>query len=155
VLFLGDLRVRRRKQILRRLKRDGLHVHAAGSYSDRRYWGEGRTQLLNRAKILLNLPRHSGLLADLRLILGMATGALVISEPVYLPDPYLPGKHYVEAPTEEMAETSQLYLADEEARRRITDAGYTFVTEELTWKNSFADLLSLAAERLPEAAGRR
>ncbi|MBA2462159.1 MAG: glycosyltransferase family 1 protein [Actinobacteria bacterium] len=154
VLFLGDLRVRRRKQILRRLERDGLDVHAVGSYSDQRYWGEGRTQLLNRAKILLNLPRHAGLLADLRLILGMAAGALVISEPVYLPDPFEPGKHYVEATIEEMPETARRYLADEDARRRITEAGHAFVTQELTWEHSFADLLALAAERLPPLAAR-
>lgn len=148
VLFLGDLRVRRRRRILRQLRHEGLDVHAVGSYSDSRYWGEGRTQLLNRAKILLNLPRHSGLLADLRLILGMASGVLIVSEPVYLPDPYVPGEHYVEATIDEMPEIVRGYLADEEARRRITDAGYRFVTEELTWKNSFADLLALAAQRL-------
>jgi len=148
VLFLGDLRVRRRKRILRRLRQHGLDVHTAGSYSDSRYWGEGRTELLNRSKILLNIPRHSGLLADLRLILGMAAGALVVSEPVYLPDPYVPGKHYVEATIDEMPDVVAQYLADEEARRRITDTAYAFVTEELTWKNSFADLMTLAAQRL-------
>lgn len=148
VLFLGDLRVGRRKRIFRRLERNRLPVHAVGSYSDPEHWGEGRTQLLNRSKILLNLPRHRGLLADLRLIFGMANGALVLSEPVYLPDPYVPGKHYVEAEVEEMAATAQRYLQDEEARRRITDAAHAFVTEELTLERSFADLLALAARRV-------
>lgn len=150
VLFLGDLRVGRRKRILRRLRHDGLPVEAAGSYSDPRYWGEGRTQLLNRTKVLLNLPRHPGLLADLRLILGMATGALVISEPVYLPEPFVPGEHYVEAELTDMAETARRYLADEEERLRITETAYRFVTEELTLKRSFGDLLALAARRVAE-----
>jgi glycosyltransferase involved in cell wall biosynthesis len=153
VLFLGDLRVGRRKRILRRLERDGLPVHAVGSYSDPKLWGEGRTQLLNRAKIMLNLPRHSGLLADLRLILGMATGALVVSEPVYLPEPYVPGKHYVEAGIDEMADTARRYLADHEARLRITDEAHAFVTQELTLERSFADLLALAAQRIPPDSG--
>lgn len=148
VLFLGDLRVGRRKRILRRLERDGLPVHAVGSYSDPKYWGEGRTELLNRSKILLNLPRHRGLLADLRLILGMATGALIVSEPVYLPEPYEPGRHYVEAEVDEMAETARLYLEDDDARERITNEAHRFVTEELTLKRSFADLLILAARRM-------
>jgi hypothetical protein len=151
VLFLGDLRVGRRKRILRRLRREGLDVQAVGNYSDRRYWGEGRTRLLNRTKITLNLPRHPGLLADLRLILGMAAGALVVSEPVYLPDPYVPERHYVEAPLEEMAATVTSYLNDEEARQRVAQRGHDFVTQELTWKNSFAQLLRLAALRLPAA----
>ncbi len=148
VLFLGDLRVGRRKRILRRLERDGLPVQAVGSYSDPKYWGEGRTQVLNRAKILLNLPRHSGLLADLRLILGMATGTLILSEPVYLPEPYVPGRHYIEAEIDEMADTARRYLADDEARLRITDAAHAFVTQELTLERSFADMLALAAQRV-------
>lgn len=148
VLFLGDLRVGRRKRIFKRLQQDGLPVRAVGSYSDPTFWGEGRTQLLNRSKILLNLPRHRGLLADLRLIFGMATGALVLSEPVYLPEPYVPGKHYVEAEVAEMADTARRYLEDEEARLRITDEAHTFVTQELTLERSFADMLALAARRV-------
>lgn len=148
VLFLGDLRVGRRKRIFRRLEQDGLPVRAVGSYSDPTYWGEGRTQLLNRSKILLNLPRHRGLLADLRLIFGMATGALVLSEPVYLPEPYVPGKHYVEAEVSEMADTARRYLEDEEARLRITAEAHAFVTQELTLERSFGEMLALAARRV-------
>lgn len=148
VLFLGDMRVRRRKKILRRLKQDGLDVHAVGDYSDPRYWGDSRTELLNRTKILLALARHPSQAADLRLILGMATGALVLSEPVYLPFPYVPGRHYVEAPIEEMADTARRYLADDEARRRITAEAHAYVTQERTLKRSYADLLSLLASRL-------
>lgn len=147
VLFLGDLRVGRRKRIIRRLQREGLPVTALGDYSDPRYWGEARTELLNRSKILLNIPRHPGLLADMRLILGMSTGVLVVSEPVFLPDPFVPGVHYVEAGLDEMAETTTRWLADDEERGRITARAHTFVTEELTLKRSFADLLKLAAER--------
>src|SRR5262249_24418353 len=150
VLFIGDLRVRRRQRILRSLRRQGLPVHAVGDYSDQRYWGESRNALLNRTRILLNIPRHPGLLADMRLILGMATGAMVLSEPVYLPDPYVPGENYVEAPLEEMPEVAREYLADDNARNAIVEAGHAFVTQELTLKNCFAKLLKLTADRLSE-----
>jgi hypothetical protein len=119
-------------------------VQVLGDYGDPRYWGDSRNELLNRTKILLNISRHPGLQNDVRLILGMATGALVISEPIYLPDPYVPGKHYVEAPLDELAATLQRYLADEQARREITAAGHAFVTQELTMRNSLARLLELA-----------
>jgi hypothetical protein len=46
-----------------------------------------------------------------------------------------------------MAETTTRWLADDEERGRITARAHTFVTEELTLKRSFADLLKLAAER--------
>ena len=147
VLFLGDLRVGRRKRIIRRLQREGLPVTALGDYSDPRFWGDARTELLNRSKVLLNIPRHPGLLADMRLILGMSTGVLVVSEPVYLPDPFVPGQHYVEASLDEMTETTMRWLEDDDSRARMTTRAHAFVTEELTLKQSFADLLKLAAER--------
>lgn len=148
VLFLGDLRVRRRKRILRRLELEGVPVRGIGSYSDPKYWGEGRTEILNRAKIVLNLPRHPGLMAESRWPVTMATGALLLSEPVFLPEPFVPGKHYVEAPVEEMATTVRHYLADDAARQRITAEAHDFMTRELTLERSFKDLLALAAQRI-------
>jgi glycosyltransferase involved in cell wall biosynthesis len=148
VLFLGDPHVRRRKRILQRLEREGMRVQAVGDYSDPRYWGDARTQLLNRTKILLNLSRHPGLQNDVRLMIGMATGALVVSEPIYLPDPYVPGVHYVEAPLDELAETMQRYLDDQQVREEMTAAAHAFVTEELTMKNCFARLLELSAAKV-------
>lgn len=152
VLFLGDYRIRRRRRILRRLKREGLDVVVVGSHSPRKgYWGESRTELLNRTKILLNIPRLPGHLPDVRVIVGMANGALVLSEPLHLPDPYEPGVHYVESSVDDMAETVRTYLADDEARRQITEEAYTFITQGLTLEASFSRLLDLAAGRLERA----
>lgn len=148
VLFLGDLRVRRRNKILQRLRKEGLEVHAVGDYSNPSYWGDSRTELLNRTKIMLALARHRGQAADMRLFLGMANGAFVLSEPVYLPYPFEPGRHYVEAQIEEMAETARRYLADDEARRRIAAEGHAYVTQKLTLKRSLTNMLSLLASRL-------
>lgn len=44
----------------------------------------------------------------------------------------------------------QGYLADEEARRRITDTAYTFLTEGHTFKRVFAWLLDLADHAVAE-----
>ena len=114
------------------------------------YWGERRTQLLNRTKILLHLPRYQGHLSD-RLLMGMATGALVVSEPLHLPDPFEPGVHYVESSVGDMAETVRMYLADHGARRRITEAAYTFLTQGITLDASFSRLIDLASGRLERA----
>ena len=59
VLFLGEYRLRRRKQILRRLRREGIEVEVLGDL-DPQLWGESRTKLLNRAKIMLHIPRLEG-----------------------------------------------------------------------------------------------
>jgi hypothetical protein len=147
VIFLGDFRLRRRRRILRRLEREGVDILTLGDYSNPNLWGGARTDLMNRTKIALNIPRLEGHLPDIRLLVAMATGALVVSEPLYLPDPYEPGVHYVETPVQRMAETIRHYLADDDARLRITAAAHAFVTTEmLTLKGSFARLLTLAAE---------
>lgn len=149
VLFLGDHRIRRRRRILDSLRNEGLDVLALGSHSPTRgLWGESRTELLNRTKIALNLPRLPGHLPDIRLIVAMANGALVLSEPLYLPAPFVPDAHYVEAPADALAATARSYLADDAARERIAAAGHAFVTEGLTLEGSFRRLLELAAGRL-------
>lgn len=146
VLFLGEYRVRRRRRILRRLERENVQVVRLGSNSlTKGYWGEKRTQLLNRTKILLHIPRYQGHLSD-RLLMGMATGALVVSESLYLPDPFEPGVHYVESSVDGMAETVRHYLADEESRRRVTDAAFRFISEELPMERTYARLMELAGE---------
>ena len=76
VLFLGALDVPRRRSLLRRLKDDGVSVRALGDWSDARLWGEDRSELLNRTKILLNLPRHPGMLSGGRMVLGVGVGYL-------------------------------------------------------------------------------
>lgn len=148
-LFLGDYRIRRRRRILASLEREGVDVVVLGSHSPvEGVWGDSRTELLNRTKIVLNLPRLQGHLPDIRLIVAMANGALVVSEPLYLPAPFVPGVHYVEARSDELASTVRNYLAEDEERGRIAAAGHAFVTQGLTLEGSFRRLLELAGERV-------
>jgi glycosyltransferase involved in cell wall biosynthesis len=152
VVFLGDFRLPRRRRILRQLERAGVDILTLGDYANPELWGEGRVELMNRAKIALNIPRLEGHLPDVRLVVAMANGALVVSEPLYLPEPYRPGAHYVEAPVERLAETIRRYLDDDDARQRITEEAYRFVTTELTLDRSFSRLLELAREATLRAA---
>jgi len=145
ILFLGEFRLRRRRRILRGLRKNGLEILTLGDYSDPRLWGERRTELLNRTKVMLHIPRLEGHWSDIRMNISMATGALVISEPLCLPDPFVPGGHYGESSTETMADTICRYVSDEDARLRITEAAHRFVTTELTLEESFRQLLGLAS----------
>ena len=123
-----------------------MPVQAVGSWTDARYWGDQRTELLNRTKILLNFPRRPGLLSGMRMVLGMANGALVVAEPIYMPQPFVPGRHFVEAPLGELPAVVDRWLADEEGRRRITDEAYRFVTREHRNERSIATILEAVAD---------
>jgi hypothetical protein len=152
VLFLGEYRLRRRKRILRRLRREGIDVMVLGDYSDPKLWGEARTKLLNRAKIMLHIPRLEGHCSDIRMNITMANGPLLVSEPLCLPDPFVPGVHHVEAPVDELPATIARYITDDESRKRITSEAHRFLTTELTLERSFNRLLDLAREATLRAA---
>ena len=143
VLFLGALEIPRRKRLIKRLRRRGVNLLAMGSWSDPACWGENRTRLLNRTKIFLNIQRYPGDLSGARLILGMANKALVISEPMYNPAPYVSGKHYVSATVEEMPAIINYYLAHDDERERIVNEGYRLVTQEVTMARSVSRILEL------------
>lgn len=143
VLFLGTLNVPRRRRILEHLRHGGVNLLVMGSPSDPSCWGENRTRLLNRTKILLNVARSPGQLPDTRLILGMANKALVISEPIYNPAPYEPGKHYVSATLEEMPEIIAYYLTHESERERIANEGHRFITQEVPLAHSVSRIVDL------------
>ena len=96
----------------------------------------------------MHLQRYPGKLAAKRFILAMANGTMVVSEPPYLPAPFVNGVHYVEAAIEDMPATIRHYLAHPEERERITRAGHRLVTEELTFDRSMQAMLDVIASRL-------
>lgn len=147
-LFLGSPDVPRRRRLLNQLRRRGVDLVARGGWFDPANWGEERARRLNRTKILLNLGRHPGELSGLRLILGFANKALVISEPIYNPAPYVPGTHYVSATIEDIPQAIRYYLAHEDERRRIAAEGHRLVTQEITLARSVSQILAIVAERV-------
>jgi hypothetical protein len=151
VMFLGATDVPRRRRVLRDLRRHGIDVVQSGSWHDPRFWGEERTRLLNRVRILLNLPRRPAESAKTRLMLGMANGALVVSEPMYDASPFEAGRHYVSADADELPETIRRLLADDEERGRIAAAGHRFATTEVTLERSVGRLLAAIDEALARA----
>ena len=124
VLFLGTRDVPRRQRMICRLERAGVDVDVRGSWTDRSFWGDERLRLLNRTKILVNFGRFAGHLPGHRFVVAMGAGALVVSEPVYRPEPYVPGVHYSEAPPDELPAAIRRYLADDDARRNVAANGH-------------------------------
>ena len=145
VLFLGETRQRRRRRLLARLRRDGIDVTVRGSWHKRdgALWGDARTRFLNRTKIVVHIQRYPGKIAAKRLVLAMANGAMVISEPSYRPDPFVEGEHFVSSPIEKMPEVIRYYLNHTEERERITRAGHRLVTQDLTWSKIMEQIVDV------------
>lgn len=143
VLFLGALDIPRRKKKIRQLQQRGINVLAAGDRNNPQFWGANRVRLLNRTQILLNIQRYPGEQPGRRFTFGMSNKALVISEPVYKPAPYIPGKHYVSATIEEMPHLIQHYLKNDAERKELVEAGYQLVSKELTVSKSVEKILTL------------
>jgi Glycosyl transferases group 1 len=148
VLLLGTTTMRRRKSAVRHLRRNGVSVLTLGDYHDSAYFGESRTRLVNRAKIMLSIARFPGTLGGKRFVISMACKALVVSDPVYDPRPYVPGAHFVQGELDELPALIERYLSDDEARTEITERAYTFVTEELAMRDIVARVTATVASRL-------
>jgi hypothetical protein len=142
-LFLGALDVPRRKRIIKVLWRRGIDLIAKYSWFDKAFWAEDRTRLINRAEAFINIQRYRRETSAHRLILGMANKSLVVSEPMYRPTPFIPGKHYIEAEVSAMPEALNYSRTHREERDRIVDRAYRFVTEEHTLETSVSRILSL------------
>jgi hypothetical protein len=150
VLFLGGMTVPRRRVLVWRLERAGVPLMAVGNWTDPQYWGDARTRLLNRAVITLNLSRFPGNFADSRFLLGAVNRSLIVSEPIYRPDPYVAGETHVEAESGDLPEVIALWLADRSGRERMISAAYETVTTRLRREDSVASLCALlAGEAVP------
>jgi hypothetical protein len=148
VLFLGDRGPFRRRRLLRYLGRHGIDVDVRGTHADPSLWGEGRVRLLNQTKIVVHLQRYPGKVAAMRIVLALSNGALVVAEPCYRPDPFVPGVHYAEAPVKELPDLIRHYLAHDNERASIVSAGHRLVTEELTFTRTAGTIVELIRECL-------
>lgn len=117
-------------------------------------WGPERNALLRRSRVVLNVQRVPGNFVGLRLLLALAAGAVVVTEPMTDPYPFAPGVHYVEAPLDGLLDEARALLADEKRRRRIVEEGQALISDELTMVNSLRRVLAVAQSSGPATFGR-
>jgi hypothetical protein len=144
VLCLGHMDRRPRGIKLRRLqeslaRRGRKLTLVSGVY------GAYRDELLSRARIVLSLLRMPHDLAGMRVLMGLACGALVVSEHCADTGAFRPGEHFIMAPLPELPEVVEHYLNQEAERQAIARQGHHFVTETLTLSNAVRRMLAHAA----------
>lgn len=129
-------RVRVLAQVLRDLGPDvRTKVISGGAF------GAERRRALCRARVVLNVHRVPGNFTGIRTVLVGAAGAVIVSEPVDTPGPFIPGVHYLEAPPDELAATVRALLADDPRRIEMARTTQRFLVEELTMARSLQAVL--------------
>lgn len=144
VLWIGNPVTERRKSFLKRicaeLRERGVEMVMIDGVEHPYVFGQERTILLNRAKIVLNILRTKWDNHSLRYFLAAPNRALIVTEPTFAHIPFLPGVHLVETPIEQMADTICHYLSHEEEGRQIVERAYQLVTTELTMRKSVGQI---------------
>jgi hypothetical protein len=108
-------------------------------------WGRERGDLLRRSRVVLNVGRTPGNFVGVRLVLAIAAGAVVVSEPIADPFPFVVGVHFVEAPLEGLLDAARELCADEPRRRRIGESGQALLAGELSMAQCLSRALGLVA----------
>lgn len=117
VLFIGSI-TERRRNILNDLKNRIQITICENVYA------EQFVELVNRAKIVINIHSAKHLDTETRVFEVLGCGTFLLSEKLSKENPFIPGMHYVEADIDEFEEVIKKYLADESAREKIAAAGY-------------------------------
>ncbi len=149
VLFLGMLHGRRQtilETIQGQLAPHGLRVHTNYDFNPSGAWGDERNALLRRARVFLSIYRYPGDGSGMRFSMGMGNGALVVSEPVADPDPFVAGRDYVQAAVPALADALLAALADEPARRAMCRAAQDCLRTHYSLQGSAERILALLRE---------
>lgn len=139
VLFMG-LMSDHRRQWLRQLEDDGVAVTVLEA------WGDAYIKRLNQAKIVLNLHFTPFPNTELRIIEALACGAMVVTEPTTDPPVLRNGQHLVTITPATAADTIRHYLAHDEDRQPLVEAGQAYVREHFTARRCIEQILSLLPE---------
>lgn len=151
VVFLGSTRDKRRRKFVggleEKLVSRGISVVVRdGSAARPAIFGQERTNLLNRAKVMLNLMRQPWDDPVFRILLAAPNGAMVLSEEVSEGSmgPFRSGEHFAVAAPQALPDAIEFYVNREAERTQIARSAYEFVTTKLTMTKMTAELLRIS-----------
>ena len=148
VVWMGKTRNKRRRRAVYwlrdQLEKRGQIMHIYDNEENPFIFGEERTRILNRAWFVLNVFTRPTDELSIRYYIAAANGAVVLTEPGKNKYPFVPGKHLVECPVQEMPDTVMHYLEHPEEWRSISEEMLSLMKSELTLERSIASILARA-----------
>ena len=110
-------------------------------------WGSERAALLRRTRVVVDIHRIPGNFVGLRLLLTLAAGAVLVTEPMTDPWPFIPDVHYLEAQASDILDVASAVAEDDVRRMRLVEAGQALLRDSLTMQASLGRVLAAAAPR--------
>ncbi len=111
-------------------------------------WGDERSRILRRSRVLLDVHRIPGTFIGIRLILALAAGVAVVTEPMADGRPFVAGVTHLEVPADELLETARVLVADEDRRRSLVVAGQALLAGRLRLTDAL--LAVIASPGMPD-----
>ena len=132
VVALGNVDHKaRRHRIVAALESDLRDSNIALTRIDGHVYGAQRRALLERARVSVDVHRIPGGYPLYNFILASAAGAALVTEPLFQPEPLVPGVHFVESDAANLARTARDVLNDEPRRLRIVEASQDLLRTDL------------------------
>jgi len=147
VLWFGIRRTKRRSDLIDRIRADldarGIKMHVYDSIENDLIYGDKRTEILNRAKITLNLlPTWYDHAFPYRFHVAAPNRSMVVTEKMLPHSPYYKnGKHFAAGASETLVDLIEYYLNDENARQEIVENAYELCTNKLTFTASVETIM--------------
>ena len=142
VLFIGSLKNTHRQEQLKammsRLSRMGLTTYVPNEP----IWGQARTQLVNRAKILLHIHNLKWDTPWMRWYLASANGAVVATSPLSVEYPLRPDIDYLSADADSLPDEIYALAIDENRRKKMVKSLQDRIAAKMTCARSVAELAS-------------
>jgi hypothetical protein len=149
VLFIGNIKTRRRRRrldhVFAELRKRGLTTYVPRDP----IFGEARTRLVNRARIMLNLQNYPWDTPWMRWNLAIANGAVVASEPLSVPWPLRPGADFLSAPIQDLPGAIAALAGNEEGRKTMLENCCATMAREMSLEGSIDRLCDILDTRHP------
>lgn len=132
-VFFGKM-TPRRIELISNIRRSLPDLPEKGILVEDEVWGDARDQSLSRAKCFLVINPVAGFweLPRIRIIMAAACGCLPIAEECGTTEPFVPGKHFVSVPSDDLADALRYYWSHDEERKAMVQRLQDLVMSELT-----------------------
>ncbi|MFC2043170.1 hypothetical protein ACFLUA_03355 [Chloroflexota bacterium] len=132
VLWIGKIATARRRRLLNAISNElqnrDLDLMMVDGEHHPYIFGQERTILLNRTKIVLNLLRAKWDNNAMRFHLASLNRAMIVTEPMLPHTSFVSGEHLVEAPINQIVDSICYYLSHDLERQKIADNAYELIT---------------------------